>query len=187
MSYRTAARIALFFYLGAIYGTLAVARILTNALRDSGHLRTTVVISFAVAAVSAAVFIFRVSLNRSPRALAMMFGMALVYGAVIFPMESPEEKLHFIEYGLVALLAWAAMPKALEGAKRFFAAAVFTLAAGWIDEGIQALLPQRYYDLRDVGFNAAAGVMALTALGLVRWARRRAPDASLHAATDAGR
>jgi hypothetical protein len=37
------------------------------------------------------------------------------------------------------------------------------LAAGWIDELIQGLLPTRYYDLRDVAFNAAAGLLALLA------------------------
>jgi hypothetical protein len=43
---------------------------------------------------------------------------------------------------------------------------LFVAAAGWIDEGIQALLPSRYYDLRDVAFNAAAGLMALAAIAI---------------------
>ena len=34
---------------------------------------------------------------------------------------------------------------------------------GWLDEGIQALLPNRVDDIRDVGFNALAGLMAITA------------------------
>ena len=41
---------------------------------------------------------------------------------------------------------------------------------GWLDEGIQAILPHRYY-LRDVGFNALAGLMAVVACVVLGWAR----------------
>jgi VanZ family protein len=81
-------------------------------------------------------------------------------------MKSPEEKIHFIEYGGVAMLAHAASPRSWSQRKRFIACALFVAAAGWIDEGIQALLPSRYYDLRDVAFNAAAGLMALGAIAI---------------------
>ena len=53
------------------------------------------------------------------------------------------------------------------------AAIALTTAAGWIDEGIQYLLPNRTYDLRDVAFNATAGTVAVAALTLRAWARRR--------------
>ncbi|MGA9519904.1 MAG: VanZ family protein [Myxococcaceae bacterium] len=93
-------------------------------------------------------------------------------------MSSPEEKAHFVEYGVVALLAWAALPAGWRTGRRFVGAALFTLGAGWIDEGIQGLLPSRYYDLRDVAFNGAAGLLALGAVQLIRWARgpTGAPD-----------
>jgi VanZ family protein len=51
------------------------------------------------------------------------------------------------------------------------AAILLTVAAGWIDEGIQHLLPSRYYDLRDVGFNAAAGALAVAGMAVRSWAR----------------
>ena len=46
-------------------------------------------------------------------------------------------------------------------------------ALGWTDEGIQAFLPNRVYDLRDVGFNALAGAMAVAATVVLRWASMR--------------
>lgn len=50
-----------------------------------------------------------------------------------------------------------------------------TALLGWCDEGIQAILPGRVYDLRDVGINALAGFMAVTAsLALARARRWRA-------------
>ena len=39
---------------------------------------------------------------------------------------------------------------------------------GWLDEGVQGLLPNRMYDLRDVAFNALAAALALGAAAAVR-------------------
>ena len=155
-----AARIALPIYLGVIYSTLGVIRVVSNALRDAGVLRLTVGITFAVVV---AALLVTLGLKK-PRTWVTLIIAGAVYGAVLWQMDSPEEKIHFIEYGVVAVLAYFAAPERLTGLGRYLAAAVFTLAAGWLDEGIQALLPSRYYDLRDVAFNAAAGVLALCVL-----------------------
>ncbi|MCK5438817.1 MAG: hypothetical protein KAI97_02685 [Gemmatimonadetes bacterium] len=48
-----------------------------------------------------------------------------------------------------------------------------TALLSWLDEGIQALLPSRVYDLRDVGVNALAGLMAIAASLALARARRR--------------
>jgi hypothetical protein len=153
------ARAVLAVYLLAIYATLGVVRPIANYLRDSGMLRIAVAIAFVLSAAMFLTLIFRDPRRRTQRFVLALIGIAIVYAAAILPMESPEEKIHFIEYGVVALLAYEAFPVR----RRYLTAAVFVLAAGWIDEGIQALLPSRYYDLRDVAFNAAAGLLALLA------------------------
>jgi hypothetical protein len=167
------ARLALGALLLGIYSTLYVARTISNALRDAGLLRAAVATAFAVAGIGVVTFVLRTPELRNARTLFAALGVALVYGAVIFPMSSPEEKLHFLEYGAVGVLAYLSMPPTWNTPRRFAFAVVFTLAAGWLDEGIQALLPNRHYDLRDVGFNALAGTMALLAFGLIRWTARR--------------
>jgi hypothetical protein len=167
------ARVVLPVVLVGVYGTLAVARTITNALRDANLLRVSVVVCFVLVSTAVLVVVLRSPVLRRPRTLLALSAVAAVYGLVIWPMESPEEKLHFLEYGVVALLASAGSPVAWSRSRRFIGAALFTLAAGWLDEGIQALLPTRYYDLRDVGFNALAGVMALAALEVVRFVSRR--------------
>ena len=150
-------------YLLALYATLGVVRPVANYLRDNGILRVTVAVAFTVAATIALTFIFSHARNRTRPTMLGLLGTAALYAIVIYPMESPEEKIHFIEYGVVALLAYASMPSVR---RRYLASAVFVAAAGWVDEGIQALLPSRFYDLRDVAFNAAAGLLALTALAV---------------------
>ena len=161
-----AARITLALYLLAIYATLGVVRTLTTFLRDRGILRESVVAAFAIAAASFLWIIFRDARNRTPRAALALLVVVAAYAFVIYPMESTEEKIHFLEYGGVALLAHLSAPRAWSSRKRFVRCALLVIAAGWIDEGIQALLPSRYYDLRDVAFNAAAGLMALIAIAI---------------------
>lgn len=171
MDLRKTARVVLPLYLVGIYATLGVMRRITETLRGAGFLRLSVSVAFALAAIGAGVLIARDPLNRSRRVMGAMAACALVYAAAIWPMESPEEKLHFIEYGLVAVLAHLASPAHWSARARFVRCALFVTAAGWVDELIQALLPNRYYDLRDVGFNAAAGLLALSALALIHFAR----------------
>jgi VanZ family protein len=161
-----AARITLALYLLTIYATLGAVRIVTNFLRDQGVLRVSVLIAFTAAAAAMAWLIFRHPRNRSVRTTLGLLAVAAAYAVVILPMQSPEEKIHFIEYGGVALLAHASAPSRWKATKRFIACALFLAAAGWVDEGIQALLPSRFYDLRDVAFNATAGLMALAALAI---------------------
>jgi hypothetical protein len=149
-------RVALAVCLIAIYATLGVVRPVANYLRDSGWMRISVAVCFVLAGAFMLWLIFRDPRRRSLRTALTLACTAAVYSAVIYPMDSPEEKIHFIEYGVVGLLAY-------ESFRRYWVALLFVAAAGWIDEGIQALLPSRYYDLRDVAFNAAAGALALLA------------------------
>lgn len=171
MTPRTA-RIALSGLLLGIYSTLYVARTVSNLLRDAGLLRAAVATAFVLAGVSVIVFLMRHPSLRTPRTVLATLGVAVVYAAVIFPMSSPEEKLHFLEYGAVGVLAFFSARPEWSTTRRFLFAVLLTLAAGWLDEGIQALLPNRHYDLRDVGFNALAGTMALTAFGFIRWSAK---------------
>lgn len=163
-----AARIALAVLLLSIYSTLAFIRRVTNALRDAGQLKTVVAIAFGLAAVAVIALLIRTPALRKPKTVLLIAAAAAIYALVVWPMESPEEKLHFIEYGIVGVLWFLSLPDAWSTPKRYVTAALATVASGWLDEGIQALIPERYYDLRDVGFNALAGLMALTVFTVAR-------------------
>jgi hypothetical protein len=160
------ARITLAVYFLAIYATLGIVRTITNFLRDSGVLRMSVMAAFAIAATAILWLLFRDPCRRSWRSVLTLAIVGCVYAAVIYPMKSPEEKIHFIEYGGVAILAHASAPRRWTRTKQFILCALFVAASGWIDEGIQALLPTRVYDLRDVAFNASAGLMALATIAV---------------------
>jgi hypothetical protein len=115
-----------------------------------------------------------------------LVGIASGYVLLISRFELPEERLHFLEYGIVGGLVFAALLERQEqtrgksgevpGGYRHFwpavGAVVFTGIAGWVDEGIQELLPNRFYDLRDVAMNVAAGVLAVFSIWILDLARQ---------------
>ena len=120
------------------------------------------------------------ALQRRPgkREVWVGLGVAAAYGMVLVRMGvGPAERTHLFEYGLVAVLIHQALTERRRGGRRVRAPAVIAVAVtallGWLDEGIQAFLPNRVYDIRDVGFNALAGLMAISASLAIVWTRRR--------------
>lgn len=144
-----------------------------DALRARNLLRLTIAGLFLFSACAAAVALAR---RRAPLA-AWLVGAAAaaVYAVAALAMEVPQERLHLVEYGALALLLRAAVAESRRVRSRLArstATEAWTLAAataiGWIDEGVQAILPNRMYDLRDVGFNAFAAALALAAAAALR-------------------
>lgn len=200
----TLSRERLYWTLGTVvvlgtWATLRWARTASEWLRERDLLTETMWTIFAVAAGAVLVVVVR----QRPRwlELAVLAAFGGAYLLAILPlMARPEEALHFVQYGLVGGLFYAALVARRERLGTAGAAAgaetgagseaapatwlgwpgaaalvafLLTGAAGWIDEGIQHLLPERVYDLRDVGFNAAAGALAIAAMACRRWARGR--------------
>ncbi len=167
-------RWALALTLLLLYTTLGVVRDIVNVLRASGHLSFAVSISLVAAGFAALGLALRVS-ARPGRALLALALSVVPYLAMLRLMARPEERIHLVEYGLVGVLAYFAFPHQ-NRLRRHLQAVAFVLAAGWVDEGIQALLPSRMYDLRDVAFNFTAGVLALISLALVQQLGARGAD-----------
>lgn len=188
----------------AIYASLAYVRAPTEWLRERNLLRLAVAAVFLVAVALIASVLARRRPGRTE--LFVLAAAAVAYLGVLLRMERVEERVHFLEYGLVGGLVYAALlerwrrgpgggaargretsPGGAEAPDRPVSAgpargrfpwteliAIFvTAAAGWGDEGIQAILPNRVYELRDVGLNVAAGILVVTAMAARSWARRR--------------
>lgn len=87
------------------------------------------------------------------------------------------EGTHLVEYGIVAAIIHLAFKERTgngSGPQRpaMWAFGV-SAALGWIDEGIQWLLPSRVYDWIDVGFNLIAVAVAVIGAVALGWARAR--------------
>lgn len=162
------------------YATLNSARAVVDALRDRNQLRVTVAGLFILVGAMIAVAVLRRRPSRSEvRVLALS---AVVYAVLLPLLERAEERLHFLQYGLIGALVYSALDHRWvrpgvrsEGVAAAVAIAI-VLVVGWVDEGIQYFLPERYYDLRDVAFNLIAGALAVAISVAFRRARRGAGD-----------
>jgi len=174
-----------------IFSSLYIARPVTNWLRDANLLRLAVVGSFVLAAA----WIGLVLLRSRPgwRTWVILSAIAAGYVILLSRFKLPEERLHFLEYGIVGGLVFAALFERQKNkgdtsggtsGRRgplwpAVGAFLITGAAGWVDEGIQEILPNRFYDLRDVAMNAAGGALAIASiwlLGLLRQMEAGSPS-----------
>ena len=74
---------------------------------------------------------------------------------LIFMLEIPEERVHFLEYGVLGFFVLKATNE------KVFITFVFVSLVGAVDEFIQFLLPQRVGELRDVLMNIVGGALGI--------------------------
>lgn len=157
----------------AIFASLGRAPEWASALRTHGLLEAIFLGAFSIAVI--AVLLVSLSVRPGLRQLAVGLAVIAVYSAAFARIQILEERTHLFEFGIVGVLIYLALEERRTngGAVRMSAAlAVSTTALlGWVDEGIQAGLPDRVYDLRDVGTNALAGLLAVSATVALKWAR----------------
>lgn len=150
-------------YILAIYASLPFVRGVVIALQQQNLLGGAVTLLYFVAAVAVAYHVvFDVGLSDRIAFLGLVL-LAAVTGAMILGLAIPEERIHFVQYGLMALLARRALAWHWKPWQQYLGAFLIAAAAGWVDELIQGWLPTRVYDLRDVAINAVAALLALTA------------------------
>jgi len=121
--------------------------------------------------------------TKSKLEIGVGLGIIAVYLLVFIRMNIPQERSHLIEYGVVAILIYEALKERLRNGKNIkrpaLGAIVFTSIAGIIDEFIQLFLPNRVFDYRDILFNILAGIMAVTAVWSINWAKRKSKSSSI--------
>lgn len=130
---------------------------------------------YVVLGLLGVVLIFHKYRIRKPAPTLLFFGLFLVFLSVFSTVELLIERLHLLEYALMFAFWFRAL--------RHFAASTIlchgaTLLAcgilGTVDEVVQYLLPNRYFDLQDIFLNVTG---ALFGMGVVviffryRWDR----------------
>ncbi|MCL7984769.1 MAG: VanZ family protein [marine benthic group bacterium] len=154
----------------AIYSTLGLAGTLAGVLRERGLLDASYVVGLLLMMLATIGSAWR----RRPgkREIWVAIAVTAVYGMIVLRMGlGPEERTHLIEYGILGVLIYQALiERRRNGAQVRSPAALAVLTTallGLVDEVIQAILPNRVWDIRDVGFNALAGLMAVAASAIV--------------------
>lgn len=168
---------ALVVVLVAIYATLGYAPEIATILRERNDLTDAMVFVSIVTLVVIAVLFIR---RRPGRAgIAAGAGILIVYlmAWLRIGIGTPEERTHLFEYSLVAALVHEALLERRENGRHVpvpaILALIISVLLGWLDEGIQSLLPNRVYDIVDVGFNALAATMIIGARSTLAFVQRR--------------
>ncbi len=120
-----------------------------------------------------AVFLLRRAFRRRARTRAVLgtvFFLALYAAAAAFSTSLMAERIHFIEYGILAVLCLRAAVRRLRGLRALLYSLLAVVIVGFLDEVIQGFLPGRFYDLRDILIDTLAGalpVVGLSALSIL--------------------
>ncbi len=158
----------------AIYSTLGLAQTLAVALDDSGL----GAVLFVLGCLLVLVTIVTQGLRTRPTGveIGVGLGVAAVYLLVFVRMSVPAERTHLVEYGVLAVFIYEALEERAERGRRVpwpaLLAVLATSLIGAVDECIQAVLPIRVFDPRDLLFNVLASVMAVATCAALGWARR---------------
>jgi len=124
-----------------------------------------VLVLLALAVMGGAVAVWRACGRDAWRRLPWLLisgGVAATYAWHL--RHSPEEALHFVEYGVLGLLLFRALRHRVADFAVFPAALLLGTAFGMVDECVQWLVPGRFWDLRDVFVDGLAVGLALVGL-----------------------
>lgn len=92
-----------------------------------------------------------------------IFLLVLITGAwLAWQLKIPEEKIHLLEFAILGWFVSRDLIKPGRKVKGAIFALVFTLAVGIVDEIFQGVLPYRYFQWCDIGFNSAGGLWGVT-------------------------
>lgn len=154
-----------FFITGLIYSTLYAARpactFLRNNISSFDIKANTFLAAILIIAIAFVYKAKRKGLIKRKTTIFFLIASMFIYTIIILQFKLAEEKIHFFEYGILAFLIYRAFIIDVKETKAYIFSIILVFILGWVDEIIQYLLPNRYYELRDVLMNAAGGMMGL--------------------------
>jgi hypothetical protein len=78
--------------------------------------------------------------------------------------EMPEETVHFLEYGVLSYFTYKALRHHVNDNTIYLSALMIVLFIGTLDEMVQWMVPERYWDIRDVRLNFFSGLLLQLAI-----------------------
>jgi len=157
---------AIWIYIIVIYSTLPVMRYVLNFIKEEvgkDQLLLLVNVSLIVPSVFILIFLLRKGVLKTLLA-AIPLAVTAYY---VYFMKIPEERVHFLQYGLLGVLVLKTVKK--ETWTGVLMALLFTVLVGCGDEFIQWLLPNRVGEVRDVMINTAASALGVWLGRILFW------------------
>ena len=145
-------------YIFSIYLSLPFMRSILGFLKESlGRPNFSLALSLTMSIVGLVILIWGARLSLRHCALAAI--PLIIIGVTSYNLSIPEERVHFLQYGLLGVMVTATARN--ESIILLAKLAVFAILVGVIDEAIQWCLPNRVGDIRDVAFNTVAAILGI--------------------------
>ena len=173
-------------YTGLIFATLADVVLIMDVIeRSVGDILNMMLSILPIACLALfLVYLIVVKKERQPwRYLLMGFVIASVAAIQRF-IFYPAEKVHLVEYGILGWMIYHAVRVSGGGvAAGYIWTMILVLTIGTADELVQAYLPMRVFDFRDIVINFHSGLLgAVACAGLsYRWGNKSPADTDLPA------
>jgi hypothetical protein len=160
--------LAVAVWITAIFATIPFVR----SLREAFAIRWPVeLLAFAVMGIVAAAAAVALAVSQRRRhsiRWADAAWLVAIAAVLIFwtraLMGQPEEAIHFLEYGVLGVLLYRALRLHIPDPGVFVAGALLGAIVGTVDEILQWVVPDRYWDFRDLVLNGGASVLVQIAL-----------------------
>jgi len=157
----------------AIYATLGLASTFSGLLYSQAF--SAVAFLAGMLLIGATILSEGLSLRPGRVEVGLVLGIVVVSQMLLLRMTVPERS-HLIEYAVVAVFVYEALTERARNGRRVpvpaLLAITITTAVGTLDEGIQALLPSRVFDVQDILFNFLAALFGVAATAMLAWTRR---------------
>ncbi len=139
-----------------IYTTLSFARDVSEFLRVRVPFGLGINILLGIM-LGAVLFYALLKIKDSWKRKTAVIALGCLYVVSAYFIKYPEEKIHFVEYGVLAYFIFNALSVDFKLIASASATFFLTAMIGLGDEGIQHILPKRYFDWNDVILNAYSG------------------------------
>lgn len=125
-----------------------------------------VLVAVPLLAVAAVMTAAGVGAGGDPRRYVVAWAaIVLLYLLVWITLcERAIEGIHLAQYSLLSMLAFRAMHGPMSLPAAYSLSAALTVMVSWVNELLQAVLPNRVYDPRDVALDAIAGALGLASV-----------------------
>jgi choline-sulfatase len=167
---RCRAWLAAILYVGFVYSTISLMPKVWKILSayTQGTIRYIGILAVVLVGVAILWQTWRRVGKRTWKPYVVLGCIGLVYGYLLKEYTVfPSERLHLVEYGFVGYFFFKALSIDFSNRHAYIASFVLTVLVGVGDECIQWVLPQRFFELKDVQLNAISGGLGLLLLRFV--------------------
>ncbi|MBU1881055.1 VanZ family protein, partial [bacterium] len=156
----------LFVWVGFIFATLGTVPDWRDYLVEKYGEEIFTTITFGAGGVGLLILLVVMIFGYKRRGITPYFMLTVSLGFLTYVLLNwitlPVEQIHFVEYGIVGLLAFNALRHHLKGWGLVSAVIFLTFCFGMVDETVQGILPNRVGEQRDMYWNGLAGIIAMS-------------------------